>query len=250
MNEGRSEILNYWNKDDVESMYDKNLMKLEVELIKKNIKPGSKILDAGCGEGESTKIYSGIPNTTIYAVDFSETRLKKAKQNLRGINNIIFKNIDFLKNYKIDSDFDCIISQRFLINILDWKQQKKVIKKLVNNLKSGGTLILLEGSKNGTDELNKLRGFFGLSDIPVKWHNLFFDDNKLEKYLKLLNCEIIRKDGMGEYFIFTRGIRPFFEKNTNWDCDFNKISSDIKTKNCLNFDDKFSRLKLWIINKN
>ena len=69
------EVLKYWNQDDVESMYDKNLLNLEIKLIKKRITEKSKILDAGCGEGEGTLEYSKIPGVKVHAVDFSETRL-------------------------------------------------------------------------------------------------------------------------------------------------------------------------------
>ena len=44
----KKEVLEYWNRDDVESMYDKYLLKLEIELIRERILKNSKILDAGC----------------------------------------------------------------------------------------------------------------------------------------------------------------------------------------------------------
>jgi len=250
MNMNQDEILNYWNREDVVSMYDKNLLNLETKLIKSYLRANSKILDAGCGEGESTMIYSGLPNTIIHAVDFSETRLCKAKQNLKGIKNVYLRKLDFLKSYEIDHDYDFIISQRFLINILDWKLQKKIIKDLIDHLKPTGKLILLEGSKNGVDELNNLRHIFKLPIIPVKWHNLFLDDHTFEAYVNSLNCKILNKNGLGEYFMLTRGIRPFFEKVTNWDADFNKFASDLNLKKIINCNDKFSRLKLWVIKKN
>ena len=55
------EVLEHWNRDDVESMYDKHLLNAEIELIKRRITPNTKILDAGCGEGEGTLAYSAIP---------------------------------------------------------------------------------------------------------------------------------------------------------------------------------------------
>ena len=50
-------VLEYWNRDDVESMYDKNLLKLEIQLIKQRLTKNSKILDAGCGEGEGSNVW-------------------------------------------------------------------------------------------------------------------------------------------------------------------------------------------------
>jgi SAM-dependent methyltransferase len=243
------EVLKYWEQYDVESMYDKFLINAEINLIKSLLTPGSRILDAGCGEGEGTLQYADVPNVVIHAVDFSETRLKKAKETTQNTNNIIFKKVDFLNDYTLDSDFDTIISQRFLINLMEWKLQKKVINDLMNHLKPGGKLLMFEGSEEGTSELNALRELFGLPPIPVKWHNLFFNDKKLSDFILSQGHEICDIYGLGEYFFLTRGIRPYFDKNLNWDSEFNKISTDGETRNLLNFNTKFSRLKLWVIKK-
>src|SRR4030042_1069579 len=108
MRRRRETLLEYWNRDDVESMYDKHLLNAEIELIKKIITPNSKLLDAGCGEGEGTLAYSTIPGILIHAVDFSETRLRAAAERLKGRNNVILKRVDFLNKYCLDNDYDFI----------------------------------------------------------------------------------------------------------------------------------------------
>ena len=100
--QSHQKVLDYWEDKKVESMYDKNLLKAEIRLIKKYIKPGSKILDAGCGEAEGTYAYSAIKNTLIHGADFSQTRLNKAKKRLHKRNNVTLKKIDFLKKYNLD----------------------------------------------------------------------------------------------------------------------------------------------------
>ena len=45
-------LYDYWQRNEVESMYDKHLLRAEIDLIKCRIPIDSKILDAGCGEGE------------------------------------------------------------------------------------------------------------------------------------------------------------------------------------------------------
>ena len=243
------EVLEYWNQEEVESMYDKHLINLEIELIKEKIKNGSKILDAGCGEGEGTIIYSSIPDTIVHAADFSETRLKKAKERLNGKHNVIFKQIDFLGKYNLDNDYDFIISQRFLINLMEWGLQKRVILDLMKMLKPNGVLLMFEGCNDGVNELNDFRSLYGLDSIPVKWHNLFFDNNKLITTMKENNYNLIDEDGLGEYFLLTRGLRPIFDNNVTWENEFNKISSGQSLKDILKFKSKFSRLKLWSFSK-
>jgi len=243
------EVLEYWNNSEVESMYDKYLINAEINLIRSKISDGSKILDAGCGEGEGTLAYSHIKDIHIHAVDFSETRLLKAKKRLSHLPNIELSQIDFLSDYKLDEDFDFIVSQRFLINLMEWELQKKVILDLTKHLKKGGRLLMLEGSEEGVNQLNEFRKIFGLDPIGVKWHNLFFKNELLESFLASHNLKIVEKDGLGEYFLLTRGLRPYFEKDLQWENPFNEISANSNLRELLNLKVNFSRLVLWVIEK-
>jgi len=243
------EVLNYWNKKEVESMYDKFLVGAEISLIKSKIPAGSKILDAGCGEGEGTLAYSKIKGCVVEAVDFSETRLGKAKDTLKGRKNVKLKKVDFLSGYDLGSDFDVIVSQRFIINLMEWKLQKKVIIDLMSHLKPGGIFLMLEGYKEGVDELNKFRGIFKLPYIPVKWHNLFLEDKKMRRLILEKRFKLIDELGLGEYFLLTRGIRPYFDKKLNWDVEFNNLAKSALLKDMLRLNTRFSRLKLWVLSK-
>ncbi len=243
------EVLKYWNEDQVESMYDKNLLDLEIRLIRDRITQNSKILDAGCGEGEGTLEYSKIPGVKIHAVDFSETRLKKAAKRLSRYSNVSLKKVDFLGTYSLDKNYDFIISQRFLINLMGWKLQRKVLLDFKSMLKRDGKLVMIEGSIEGVETLNKFRAAFGLNPIPVKWHNLFFNDKTMINFMKKNNFIFVEEDGLGEYFMLTRGLRPYFEKELNWNSKFNKIASSPKIKGILKLGPVCSRLKLWVFKK-
>jgi len=243
------EVLAYWNKQKVESMYDKNLIRLEINLIKNRIKSNCKILDAGCGEAEGTLEYAKIENTIIHAADFSETRLKKAKSNLKNIKNVQLFHVDFLSDYQLDNDYDYIISQRLLINLMEWDLQQKVLIDLKKLLKPGGRIILMEGSQNGVDQLNKFRDCYRLSPLPIKWHNLFFRDEELIGFMEDIGFKNTRIEGLGSYFLLTRGLRPYFHKELDWDNEFNKLSSSDEILNIFNLMDKFSRIKLFEFQK-
>ncbi|HBB03185.1 MAG: hypothetical protein US89_C0008G0003 [Candidatus Peregrinibacteria bacterium GW2011_GWF2_38_29] len=249
MKKNKKSILDHWNEKNVESMYDKNLLNAEINLIKKHIPAGSKILDAGCGEGEGTYAYSSIKDVKIHAVDFSDTRLKKASLKLKGKKNVTLKKIDFLNKYELDKDYDIIISQRFIINIPKWQLQKQVLLGFMNMLKNGGQLIMLEGSENGADDLNKFRKIYNLNPIPIQWHNYFLNDTKLINFMKENKFRLINTSGLGAYFLLTRGIRPIFDKKLNWDCHFNKIASSEKLADFLKIGAQCSRLRLWIFQK-
>ena len=140
------EVLQYWELDEVESMYDKHLLAGEIAMIARRLKPGAKILDAGCGEGEGTLTYASIPRTIVHGADFSQTRLLKAKSRLSRMQNVNLRHVDFLQDkLSLDEDYDFIVSQRFLINLMEWELQQKVLRKFAGMLhQTGGTLIMME----------------------------------------------------------------------------------------------------------
>lgn len=242
-------ILEYWEREDVESMYDKHLLRAEIELVRKHVPAGSKILDAGCGEGEGTLAYSAIPGVTIHGADFSSARLRKAAERLKGRSNVRLLRVDFLKPLPLDRDFDVVISQRFLINLPEWSLQSRVLLDLMALLKPGGRLLLLEGSQDGVDALNRFRSACGLEPIPVKWHNLFFEDRKLVESMAAHGHRCVAQEGLGTYFLLTRGIRPLLDKDLNWDCEFNRLAASEQVDAELGLGVRFSRLKLWVFQK-
>jgi len=75
------------------------------------------------------------------------------------------------------------------------------------------------------------------------------NDSQLQNFIEDKGYTIIDIIGLGEYFFLTRGIRPFFDEDLDWKCSFNHISLNKKLKNLIDFNTRFSRLKLWIIKK-
>jgi len=163
--------------------------------------------------------------------------------------NVLFKQVDFLGKYTCDNDYDLIISQRFLINLMEWPLQQKVLLDLMSKLKPGGKLLMLEGSRQGVDSLNELRRAWALDPIPIKWHNLFLDDGLLISFMQQNGYGLVEQDGLGTYFMLTRGIRPTLDADVNWDCDFNRLAALPGMRDLLGFKTAFSRLKLFVFQR-
>jgi len=244
----QTDIKAHWEKENVESMYDKHLMQIEIDLVNGHLEKNTKILDAGCGEGEGTLEYSKIEGITIHAADYSDTRLAKAANRLEGIENVEFKKCDFLGQCDLDDDYDAIVSQRFLINLDGWDLQRYVLCKFMSMLKPGGKLILLEGSQQGAELLNVFRKIYGLEPIPTKWHNHFFDDHRLIEFITNNDFQFWCHDGASMYYLLTRGIRPTFDTKLDWDCEFNRIAASQEMR-ALQDSVKFSRVKLYVFKK-
>ena len=249
MDHAREKILAYWNDPDVESMYDKNLLNAEIELIKGRLSPNCKILDAGCGEGEGTLAYSGLPGAIVHAIDFSDTRLAMARKRLRDRNNVVLRKMDFLGKIDCDNDYDFIISQRFMINLPGWPLQQRVLLELMSRLNSGGRLIMLEGSRQENNALNELRASVGQNPILEQWYNVFFDDDILIRFMESNNYRLIEQDGLGTYFMLTRGIRPVLDSTLDWDCEFNRLAALPIMAAQIGLKTRFSRIKMFVFGK-
>lgn len=249
MTHDRERVLGYWDRDDVESMYDKHLLASEIDLIRRRIPPGSKVLDAGCGEGEGTLAYASIRGVRIHAADFSTTRLAKARVRLQACPNVELRHVDFLGQYTLDADYDVVVSQRFLINLLDRQLQERVLLDLMGLLRPGGRLLMLEGWEEGVASLNAFRACLGLEPIPVKWHNLFFEHERLVTFMASHGFRLVDEDGLGAYFLLTRGVRPALDVDLDWDCEFNRRAALPATAGALALGSRFSRLKLWAFEK-
>jgi SAM-dependent methyltransferase len=242
-------IRGFWDKEDVESMYDKHLLDGEILLVKARIPERAKVLDAGCGEGEATLAYSLVPGVRIDAFDFSETRLKKARARLEGRPNVSLRQMDALHPDGLQADYDVVVSQRFLINLTDWGLQRQVLVTLMRALRPGGRFLMLEGSQGGVRELDELRAAWGLPPIPVKWHNLFFDDDALASFMAEHGHTLQETQGLGAYFLLTRGVRPVLDAKLDWNSEFNRLAAGKKMEELLGLGPRFSRLRLWVFEK-
>ncbi len=242
-------ILEHWNSQTVESMYDKHLLEGEISLISRFIPPGTKLLDAGCGEGEGTLAYAQIEGVDVCGADFSDTRLKKAAERLRHCANVRLEKVDFTRPYELERDFDVVVSQRFLINITDWELQRRILTNLLGLLRPGGLLVLMEGCVQGTAELNRFRGLMGLAEIAAPWHNRFLDDEALKAFMEAQEARLECEDGLGSYYLLTRGVRPLFDADLGWDSPFNRMAAQPEVDALLGLNGRCSRVKLWAFRK-
>ena len=53
----------------------------------------------------------------IHAVDFSETRIEKAKERLKGRGNVLLSQVDLLEDCNLDDDFDAVITQLCFLSL-------------------------------------------------------------------------------------------------------------------------------------
>jgi len=243
-----SQIREYWEDKSVASMYDKNLINLEIGIIADQLKSDDVVLDLGCGEGEGTICYSEKVKKII-AVDYSQTRLDLLAKKNPEIESICL-DMKNLSPSSFENKFDVIITQRSLINLTDFSDQIRTIKTIHSLLKDNGRYVMLEGFKRGAEAINRVREQFELSPINVKWHNLFFDQDELCENIS--DIFSLREERRLSTFLFLTRVVNAIHKHPDvpkWNDEFNNLAFKMETMFPDLMKEDFSRLKMLVFEK-
>tara|TARA_A100001037_G_scaffold252139_1_gene235980 strand:+ start:898 stop:1659 length:762 start_codon:yes stop_codon:yes gene_type:complete len=184
---------------------------LEIYEINRHLDHDKIILDVGCGNGYTAKIFAKNYKSKIFGIDYSPEMIEIANQNIihsEILGKLQFNVQDCLDLHYDDNYFDIIYTERCIQNLPEIKLQEQAILELLRVLKPGGKLILVECSKTGLLKLNKIRKMIGRAEISdaEPWHNNFFDDNWLIEFSQnnedIFTLEI--KHFASTYTFFTR----------------------------------------------
>lgn len=109
------------------------------------LKPGSKILDIGCGGGYPIDAYLANKGFSVTGIDLSEEMITRAKQlNLQGATFIA----DDILNYSTAEKYDAVIAFDSLWHIT-YAMQESTFRIISDLLKRGGLCIFTYGKTDG-----------------------------------------------------------------------------------------------------
>jgi ubiquinone/menaquinone biosynthesis C-methylase UbiE len=175
-----------------------------IKAVKTNKKDLS-VLDLGCGNGCTIEqIHNQFPEHTYYGLDFSEELLSIAEK--RNLSKSKFMHGDARKMTFSDNFFDVIYTERCIINILDWEEQKKALHEIWRILKPNGYYLMIECFLDGLENNNKARSECGLSELQEAYHNKYFCKKKFIEAIKY-QFDIV------EPSIFKQEDNQFFQSN-------------------------------------
>lgn len=182
------DILKYWNKRAGLGKWagtrDIIAKQLEMEVILSFIKNGMNILDIGCGNGITALEIAKRFNAYIKGIDNAEEMIAKAKYLLKNSQikgKVEFVVADVRSLPDVNEKFDVIYTERTIINLTRWSDQKKAIINIFGMLKKGGLYLMCENSQDGLDRVNMLRKNIKLSVIDPPWHNRYLRDKEINK---------------------------------------------------------------------
>ena len=222
MTDSYSERLKFWESRSglgfAAGSGDINLKKLEINAITKVIGTltSNSVLDAGCGNGFTiASLAETFPDKSFYAFDYSQGMVDSAHLLMRerGISDRIslcraslldelpaaLQSINPPKN-----GFDCIYTERSLINLDTFDQQLQAVNSLWSLLAPGGSLVLCEAFHDGLVEINSYREAVGLPHITPPWHNRYLALSELSKLIRGCSQEPNIVEFSGTYYFISR----------------------------------------------
>ena len=166
---------------------DVYLRELEITTLTAEIRAKSPAasawLDLGCGDGYSTlTIARSFPELMVTGVDYTENMVGLAREALAGLpdlrERVRFDVGDALTIGEVlpPRSFSTITTMRCLINLEDRDRQAQAIGQIAQLLRPGGWYLGIENFTGGQKAMNDARRAVGLEEIPVRWHNFFFDE--------------------------------------------------------------------------
>ncbi|MEW5946701.1 MAG: class I SAM-dependent methyltransferase [bacterium] len=217
-------IEEYWNGPGVQSMPDRYLADLESRMVARHVRAGDVLCDLGCGDGAGSEAYRGVCRRYV-GVDRSRTMLERFRTRLPGYELIEGDARDLLAEGRIGADYTVVVSQRFIINLVDEEQQKGLIARLPGLLRPDGRLLLCEAFTEGVDNLNAMRAALGCPLIEAKWHNRHLTKDLVAGALRPA-MKLVHEEDLSLYYLVTRVIHPALipGETPRWNAPINEIA--------------------------
>jgi ubiquinone/menaquinone biosynthesis C-methylase UbiE len=139
------------------------------------LKP-KRILEVGCGRGElAREIVAACPWVEQYdACDNSEGMFLAALKEDPYSRQILKYHHCELADLPT-GPYDCIITERMLINLPNAEAQNAAVLEFVSRLDSGGAYLMCEHFREGLVAINSIRYSMGLPCISAPWHNCYLN---------------------------------------------------------------------------
>jgi ubiquinone/menaquinone biosynthesis C-methylase UbiE len=141
----------------------------------------------------------------LTAIELSSTLAERAKERcFREARNVtvVVGSVLELERLLPDQSFDCVISQRCLINLPTWDHQRAALEQIRGRLSPGGLLLITEGFQDELDSLNELRSRVGLPTINVVAYRDVFETHLTKDFQRVAMADY------GVYLLLSRVFHP------------------------------------------
>jgi SAM-dependent methyltransferase len=179
---------------------------LEFEFICPHLNATMRVLEVGCGNGYSTAVFRKHVGH-LDGIDQSENMIARARGSSGETNNRFLVDNILDPSSAIAGPYDAVICVRVLINLRNLEEQQCAVRNMTAQVKSGGSLILVEGYRDGFKALDELRARVNLPPIEPAKFNFY---SRLDQVLPLVqpSFDITHEYHLGNYDYLTRVVYP------------------------------------------
>ena len=203
-------VKSYWEDPGTVSIIDKNLHELEIRTVLRHLASTDNMADIGCGDGQATIRYASKVRQGVGIERSSTLRAKAtAAAAAAGLTNLTIRAGDVLELSDVKAEFDVVVTQRLLINLASWEQQKAGLLNIHRMLKPGGRFLMIENTNDAFQAMNEVRAAVKLDPVPQHWHNRFFDHELLMAFLEG-KFQVLKHYDFGLYYLLTRVYTQMF----------------------------------------
>lgn len=259
MSETLNQIKGFWEEQakkyqgsSLATSPDTIAFEMEVEQMKKYIPSGSKVLDIGCGNGVKGIELAKVLEIEYFGLDFSAEMIRQAKllhnDNLHLLKgNATFEVGNILEKDSLPHEnFDIVMTDRCLINLQTIDNQITAIRHIHSVLKDQGTYLMFENSLQSLENLNEVRRTYALSDIEVRWHNIYIDETLV--FPAINDCfKLLQIDSFAStYYLISRTLNALLiapNEEVDYNSHLNKLAAHLPALG------DFSPLKLFVLEK-
>ncbi|GLR85432.1 class I SAM-dependent methyltransferase [Bradyrhizobium iriomotense] len=208
----RNQAVSYGD-DHRASWTDIHAINLEIGEISRRLRDGIRVIDIGCANGFSTISYAQRFRIDIKGIDYIPEMIAAAKDRLGAqskplVGTAAFSAGNILALEEPDEFYDTAVVTRVIINLGHRDKQIAAIREAARVVKSGGTLLVSEATREGLQRLNAFRAEWGLGAIPEPQFNNYVDEELMRTAASdLVDLEEI-SNFSSTYFVGTRLLKP------------------------------------------
>lgn len=184
----------------------------DCETLVRHLKPGMRVLDAGCGTGTITQGIARLVNPgLVVGVDNNPGLISEAVQLAQGIDNISFEKADVYDLNRYAGKFDVVASSR----TIQWVNDPlRALRQLKGAAKDGGLVYVLEENYPAIRWQPEPPGsMIKFYNAFLKWRHEMGMGNELADEMRFLFNELQFKsiETQEQPELVRRGIEPDFD---------------------------------------
>lgn len=144
----------------------------------------ARVLDVGCGNGHLlSELWQALAGARLDGLEFVPELVELAHS--RQLPGMSVRLGDMREVAHYPPEVDVLISERSVVNLLEWEWQRQAFTNIARTVKTGGYYIMVESFQESWAEMNRARSECGLTEIPISGHNRYLKEGCLEVLAQL-----------------------------------------------------------------